>query len=53
MPLKGAARMVTRSGALVAVSAGVMGPEDYFLATLVGEIPEGTGVKIVESIIAE
>ncbi len=53
MPLKGAARMVTRSGALAAVSAGVMGAEDYYLATLVGEIPEGTGVKIVESISAK
>ncbi len=53
MPEKGAARMTARNGATVAVARGIMGPSNYFLATLVGEIPERTGARIVESISAE
>ncbi|NKB97488.1 MAG: hypothetical protein GKR90_03165 [Pseudomonadales bacterium] len=53
MPEKGAARMTARNGATLAVARGIMGPSKYFLATLVGEIPEQTGTRIVESISAE
>ena len=52
MPAKGAARMTARNGATLAVSRGIRasdGGQRTFLATLVGEIPESTGTRIVES----
>lgn len=52
MPQKGAARMTARNGATLAIARGVNAPSGYFLATLVGEIPEPTGTRIVESISA-
>ncbi len=53
MPQKGAARMTARNGATVAIARGVRTLSGHFLATLVGEIPEPTGTRIVESISAE
>lgn len=53
MPQKGAARMTARNGATVAIARGVPTPDGHFLATLVGEIPEPTGTRIVESISAQ
>lgn len=50
MPARGAARMTSRNGATLAVARGIMGSERSYLATLVGEIPEATGTKIIESI---
>ena len=51
MPEKGAARMTARNGATLAVARGIRaGGQQIYLATLVGEIPETTGTRIVESI---
>ncbi|MDP6375556.1 MAG: MucB/RseB C-terminal domain-containing protein [Pseudomonadales bacterium] len=50
MPEKGAAAMVSRDGATVAVTHMVNGPPEDALVTLVGEVPESTARRIAESI---
>jgi len=51
MPEGGAASMVTRNGATVAITRRIDADGEYFLATLVGEIPEATGQQIIRSIV--
>jgi negative regulator of sigma E activity len=43
--------MVTRNGATVAITRRIDADGEYFLATLVGEIPETTGQQIIRSIV--
>jgi len=51
MPPAGAADMVSRNGATVAVTHLTQGPEsDPHLITLVGELPTGTAERIAQSI---
>jgi len=50
MPERGAATMVSRNGATVAVTHKVGGNEGFYLVTLVGEIPLQTAQTIVDSI---
>jgi sigma-E factor negative regulatory protein RseB len=50
MPERGAASMVSRNGATVAVTHKVDGAKGYYLVTLVGEIPLHTAQTIVNSV---
>ena len=51
MPPAGAADMVTRNGATVAVTHLTEGPNDgAHLITLVGELPTATAKRIAQSI---
>ena len=60
MPERGAATMTSQNGATVAITRGVMLADkrsrpdaDYYLATLVGEIPSATGHQILDSLVAQ
>ena len=60
MPERGAATLASQNGATVAITRGIMLADnrnrpdaDYYLATMVGEIPIATGHKILDSLVAE
>ncbi len=50
MPSEGAARMVSQSGATVAMTHAVENADDFYLVTLVGEIPLKTAQAIIETV---
>lgn len=50
MPVEGAASMVSRNGATVAVTHGLDTSDGSFLLTLVGEIPVATARRIIDSV---
>jgi sigma-E factor negative regulatory protein RseB len=50
MPESGAATMVSQNGATVAVTHQINEQGQYFLVTLVGEIPVDTARKIVATV---
>ncbi len=50
MPAHGAASMVSQNGATVAVTHQVTANDNYFLVTLVGEIPVPTAREIISSV---
>lgn len=50
MPAEGAASMVSRNGATVAMTHGVDTSDGSFLLTLVGEIPVATARRIIDSV---
>jgi sigma-E factor negative regulatory protein RseB len=53
MPEAGAASLVSRNGATIAVTHMVDGPEGEALVTLVGEVPEATAHRIARSVYFE
>lgn len=50
MPESGAAPMVSRNGATVAITRGVARDKTHYLVTLVGEIPQQTGVRLLDAL---